>query len=618
MFKLLKLILKEKLLLVICVFCILMTASFFLSQILVYSGFNKIFINTEQPEIEKQELVIDEVVLQDKSYFEQMKTIYDVYKRGGQKQVLLLLQKQKNLSVLVLFCAFAFLVYLSYQFFNFLRTYTADLLALKITTKIRKNFFRHIVHLPSYFFKNNLSGEVISKTLNDVNMLRQYTIKIFATFLYAPLIITVALIIMLHINYRFTLILFAMALFAVLILSLLKNILKKAVSRFLAKLDRMTEYLQKVFFGIDIVKIFNRQKYETDKFDVVVNDYLHAAKTARKIVRLNKPLIELVGFIAVIIILMFGISLVWEGNMTNNQIFDFIIILVLVSPIIHTLTNVVLLKQHIDVAMGRLDHITSMPREKDSGGKKLSSFKGEVCFENVFYKYNKDDKEHVLNKVSFHVKPGQMVAFVGASGCGKTTLINLIPRIILPVKGNIYFDNENYLNFSLAWLRSNIAMVSQNSILFPGTMRENISYGDLSASEEEIYDAARQAAIHDFITKLPHGYDTQVGELGSKLSGGQRQRICIARSVLKKPRILLLDEATSALDSEAEKLVQQAIDGLISRQTTFVIAHRLSTIINADKIFVLEGGIIVEEGDHKTLLAKDGFYKRLYNLQYNS
>jgi subfamily B ATP-binding cassette protein MsbA len=330
------------------------------------------------------------------------------------------------------------------------------------------------------------------------------------------------------------------------------------------------------------------------------------------------PTIEFVAAIGVTMILWFGGNSVIDGDITAGALVAFLTYAVNISNPIKRLSRVIANIQKALAAADRVFDVLDLPEliQNKPNAQLLPNVKGNVSFNNVSFAYNTD--EPILDNVSFSATPGQVVALVGPSGAGKSTVASLLPRFYDVTGGSIVIDGLDIREVTMESLREQVGIVPQETMLFNGSVYDNILYGRLDATEEEVMAASRAANAHNFITELPNGYDTQLGDRGVNISGGQRQRIAIARAILKNPQILILDEATSALDTESERVVQEALDRLMVGRTSFVIAHRLSTIKNADKILVMEKGKIVEEGNHDELMAKDGLYAHLYQIQYRN
>jgi len=360
-----------------------------------------------------------------------------------------------------------------------------------------------------------------------------------------------------------------------------------------------------------------REDYEVDRFGKENFSNFRAQMKNAQLMATLTPVIEFLAAIGVTVIIWYGGWEVINGNLTAGALIAFLVYAVNLSNPIKRLSRVYANIQRALAAAERVFSVLDTEPEIQNipGATELPSIQGEVAFHDITFEYKPG--EPVLSNISLTAKPGQMVAIVGPSGAGKTTIANLIPRFYEPTKGYISIDGIDIKTVTLDSLRKQIGIVPQETVLFNGTVYDNILYGDLNATYDEVIAAAQAANAHKFITAMPDGYETQIGERGSKLSGGQRQRIAIARAILKNPRVLILDEATSALDTESEKLVQEALDKLMISRTSFVIAHRLSTVLRADLILVMERGKIVERGTHAELLAMGGLYSKLHEVQFS-
>jgi subfamily B ATP-binding cassette protein MsbA len=398
-------------------------------------------------------------------------------------------------------------------------------------------------------------------------------------------------------------------------ISTLGKKMRKVATSTQVTMGTLTSLLQETISGTRIVKAFGMEKYENERF-AAENERLF--KLNMKTVSVNAishPLMEFLGSLGIAAVIFYGGYNVVHGNSTPGTFFSFLAALLMLYEPVKRLVNVNnTIQQGIAGADRVFSIIDRVPDIDDKPGvRALPPITRSIDIENVDFRY---EKTPVLKNISLSIKAGEVVAFVGMSGGGKTTLVNLIPRFYDVSSGRILIDGQDIRDVTMQSLRSQIAIVTQQTILFNDTVKNNIAYGDIERTQDDIINAAKAANAHDFIMKLPQQYDTNIGELGTKLSGGEKQRISIARALLKDAPILILDEATSSLDTEAEIEVQEALDNLMKGRTTLVIAHRLSTIRNADRIIALVNGEIVEEGTHESLLAKQGEYFRLYNLQF--
>ena len=380
----------------------------------------------------------------------------------------------------------------------------------------------------------------------------------------------------------------------------------------------ISAFLQEKISSIRIIKSFTREEFEKKEFQKKVESNYHHAMKIVRVMALLSPTNELFNTLVTSVIVLFTGYLFIQGSMTLKDLSFFLFIMINMAKPVKGLGESGARVQKSLVSAGLIFEMLDLDVEQTTGNiTEMPRLLGQVEFRNVSFSYNREHQ--ALNNVSMVVDPGKKIALVGPSGSGKSTMVNLIPRFYDVVKGTITIDGMDIQTMDLAFLRSHIAIVPQEVVLFSGSIRDNIGYGRLGATESEIIAAAQSANANEFIERLECGYDTEVGERGVQLSGGQRQRIAIARAIIRDPKILLLDEATSALDTESELMVQEALDRLMRGRTSFVIAHRLSTILHCDQIFVLDHGSIVERGTHEALLNKDsGLYKRLYTLQFSA
>ncbi len=373
--------------------------------------------------------------------------------------------------------------------------------------------------------------------------------------------------------------------------------------------------IHEMLSGISIIKAFIREKNEIERFEKENDKFYHTQQKFIRVDARSSPMMEFIGSLAVAFILWYGGKDVINGVWTSGSFVAFLTAAFsMYTPIKNFAQTNSIIQQAAAGAERIFEILDHQPTVKERGNPAiLDSFKSEIRYDNVSFGYRPE--REVLSGINLTIKKGEILAVVGPSGSGKTSLINLLLRFYDPQTGRILIDGMDIKDLSFESLRSKIGIVTQEVLLFNESVRYNIAYGKMGASEEEIIDAAKAANAHSFITKMPGGYDTMIGERGIKLSGGERQRLSIARAILKNPPILLLDEATSSLDAESEKLVQEAIENLMVNRTVILIAHRLATVKKSDRIIVLERGVIVEQGKHEDLLKNEGVYSRLHNLQ---
>ena len=496
------------------------------------------------------------------------------------------------------------------------QTYLMSYVGQKVIIDIREAVYRKLQFLSLGYFEKRQTGTIMSYVTNDVGALQGSIIESATDFVTEMSILIGSLALMFNLHWKLSLLtLITMPLVAK-AMDLFGKKLKRTSGIMQERAADITAVLQETISSVRVIKSFVREEYEIARF--VKENYANfraQMKNAQVMATLT-PVIELIAAIGVTFLIWYGGFEVINGNLTAGALIAFLVYATNLANPIKRLSRIY---GNIQKAMAAAERVFSVLDEKTDivekeNATELKAVIGKVDFKAVTFKYN--ENEVILKDINLEVKAGQMVAIVGPSGAGKTTIVNLLPRFYDPVAGNIYIDDVNIADVTLASLREKIGIVPQETVLFNGSIYDNILYGDLTATTEEVMAAAKAANAHDFIMQMADQYQTQIGERGSKLSGGQRQRIAIARAILKNPRILILDEATSALDTESEKLVQDALDKLMAGRTSFVIAHRLSTILQADMIIVMEKGQIVEQGSHEELLKLDGLYSGLYKLQF--
>lgn len=497
---------------------------------------------------------------------------------------------------------------------NYLMSYVGQ----SVIIDIRAAVFKKLQRLSVSFYDKNKTGTIMSYVTNDVNALQSAMVENTIEMITEGFILIGSVVAMIYLDWRLTL--FTVCTFPVVLwfMEFFGKKIRKTGGRIQECTADITSVLQESVASARVIKSFVREDYEVDRFDVENKANFRANMKNAQLMATLTPVVELVAAIGVTMIIWYGGNNVINGTITAGSLVAFLTYAVNISNPIKRLTRVIGNIQKALAAAQRVFMIIDMPEEiaESRDAKQLPEVIGKVEFQNVSFAYN--DKGNVITDLSFSVKPGEVIAIVGPSGAGKSTIANLLPRFYDVNKGDIKIDGHSVREVTLDSLREQVGIVPQETMLFNGSVYNNILYGRLDATKEEIEAAAKAASAHDFIMQLTDGYETKLGDRGVNLSGGQRQRIAIARAILKNPRILILDEATSSLDTESERVVQEALDRLMVGRTSFVIAHRLSTVKNADKILVLEKGNLVESGTHDELLALDGLYAHLYKIQYRN
>ena len=493
--------------------------------------------------------------------------------------------------------------------------YLLDTAGQRVIRDLRKQIFAHIHAQPMSFFLRTPTGELISRVISDVNLIQGAVSKALVGVLKEMVMVIFLVGVAFYLDWQLSLVtLVLLPVSAGVIYHFGKKFRRNSTvnQQTVALVSRA---LHETIGGQRIVKAFGMEEYEKSRFDKLVEKLNKIIVRDIQMRSLQHPVMEILGGLALAAIIWYSGYKVLEGQSTPGTFFAFMAALLMAYEPVKKLSglNSTIMKG-LAASVRVFELLDIKPAITDApGAKALPPFQGRIEFCDVSFSY--DGKNPVLQEINLAVPAGQVLAIVGPSGGGKTTLVNLIPRFFDVTGGRILVDGHDLREVTMDSLRHQIAIVEQQTILFNDTVRNNIAYGDLDRTEEEILAAARAAHADDFIMDLPEGLDTLIGEGGARLSGGQRQRLAIARALLKDAPILILDEATSALDTEAEREVQKALENLMARRTTFVIAHRLSTIKNADRVIVMQNGRIVEQGNHQILLAQNGVYANLHQMQ---
>lgn len=498
------------------------------------------------------------------------------------------------------------------------QTYLMSFVGQRVIIDIRESVYAHLQRLSLSYFDKRKTGVVMSNLTNDVGALQTAIVDNLVTFITESVTLVGSLGSMLYINWKLTLLTLIIVPLVLGITKVFGARLRIAGHDVQGRVADITSLLQETISGVRVVKSFAREDHELDRFREENQRNFKAVLRATKLTSLLTPMVEFAACIAIAVILWYGGYSVLHGELTAGELIAFLIYAINLSNPVKRLSQVYGNIQKSMAAAERIFEILDTEpaiKEKDNA-KVLPAIEGRVDFDHVSFAY--DSGKIALQDFTISIPSGKTVAIVGPSGAGKTTIANLIPRFYEVSNGAIRIDDYDIKDVTFNSLREQIGLVPQDTMLFNTTILNNILYGRLQASEEEVIEALKAANAWEFVEKLPEGIHTVVGERGSSLSGGQRQRIAIARAILKNPRILILDEATSALDTESEKLVQDALETLMKGRTAFVIAHRLSTIKSADLILVLQQGKLVEQGTHDELLAADGLYAYLYSVQFKT
>lgn len=521
---------------------------------------------------------------------------------------------EKNIQMLYWVIAAILVIFLIRGVTTFGNRYLMGYIGQRVVTDLRKRLFAHLQRLSISYYDKRRTGEIMSNLTNDIGALQTAIVENFVSLIQEAAIFVGSFVSMIYLQWKLTVLCLVIVPMVSFIIKFFGKKLHQSGKNVQEKLADVTAMLQEVIQGVRIVRSFNRSDYEIQRFDDVNEANFKAnVRTIRQSSQLT-PFVEFFSAIAITVIIWYGGLSVIDGIMTSGELIAFLIYAINLANPTRRIAEAV---GNIQKSLGAADRVFAIldtePEVKNRpGAGALQVTAGQVEFDHVAFSYEADHP--VLTDISFTAEPGQTVAIVGPSGAGKTTIANILPRFYDVTGGSVRIDGTDIRDVTIGSLRDHIGLVPQDTLLFNTTIKNNILYGRLDATDEEVWEAVRAANAEHFIRELPMGIETRVGDRGLVLSGGQRQRIAIARALLKNPAILILDEATSALDTESEKVVQEALDRLMVGRTSFVIAHRLSTIQNADQILVINGGVIAERGTHEELMEKNGLYHELYTM----
>lgn len=515
-------------------------------------------------------------------------------------------------------CFFIGFVFLGRAVTGYFQQFFMNYVEQNLLQDIRNDLYLHINSLSMQFFVNQKTGNLISRFTNDTNSINIGIRDGFMTIMRDPILIITYLTMCFIISWKLTLFTLFILPIAGIVIYFLGQIIHRQAKKSQESMAGLTTVLQETILGAKVVKAFGMEGFENNRFLKETTRFFKIRLKISKIDAVSAPLNEFLGSLTAIFIIYYGGYLVLDGHMESGAFITFVLLILQISPPLKNLGQVNNKIQESRAAASRIFEILDTESTVQEPNNPIPdvSFEHSLSFDQVSFHYDSNN-ETILDNVSFTANKGEIIALVGPSGAGKSTLIDLIPRFYDPTAGHISIDGHNLKNLSLSNIRSLMGIVTQETILFNDTIRNNIAYGLSEISDEKVMEAAKAANAHHFITEMPESYNTIVGDRGMKISGGQRQRIAIARALLKNPPIMILDEATSALDTESEKLVQQAIETLMKNRTSFVVAHRLSTVRNADKIIVLQKGKIVQIGRHDELILEEsGLYRKLHDMQF--
>lgn len=523
---------------------------------------------------------------------------------------------EKDIQLLNIIIGVIIVMFILRGFFVYFQNYLMSFVSEKAMIDLKEDFFKKIQHFSMSFYEKKPTGAMLSHFTNDINGLQTAMLTSGVEFITELFVLIVSIGSMFYLNWKLTALIFLAAPIIAIAVDRFGKRIRSVGGMVQERTSEITSLLQEMLSGIWVIKSFAREEHEFSKFQ---GQNARNFKTSMKAVRISSlltPVVELLAAFGIAGVFWYGGMAVIKGAMTPGALIAFLFYAVNLSNPLKRISRTVAALQKSLASADRIFGVMDIsPEIQDApNAKELTKIRGEVSFKDVSFGYVKG--RSAISHFSFTAKPGQTIALVGPSGAGKSTLVSLLPRFYEVTEGMIQIDGQDIRGVTQKSLRERIGIVPQETILFSGTVMENIRYGRLEATDEEVKAAAQAARAEEFIEQLSQGYHSEIGERGVTLSGGQRQRLAIARAILKNPQILILDEATSALDTESEKLVQEALETLMKNRTAFIIAHRLSTIFGADVILVIDQGELVEQGTHEDLLNQEGVYAKLYRAQF--
>lgn len=522
---------------------------------------------------------------------------------------------EKEYTLIVVYGLTLLLLYFTKMMLNYFVQYQGHMMGVRMQAQMRRDMFTKLQTLPYSFYDNNETGKIMSRMTNDLMNVSELAHHGPEDLIICSISIIISFIYLATINIQLTLIIFCCVPFLLIVTKVLRKRMKEAFKKSREAIATINANLESSISGIRVTKAFTNSQKETEKFETGNEEFTNARKDAYKAMGQFHSTTNFITDVFNVVVLIAGGLFLYDNKLSFGDYSAFIVSISMFTTPVRTLIGFTEQLQDGATGFERFLQIMDAESEKDlPDAVDIENAQGHIEIKNVSYGYG--EEKDVLKNVSLNIEKGKKYALVGPSGGGKTTICHLIPRFYNHEEGEILIDGREIHNITMDSLRRNIGIVQQDVYLFNASIKDNILYGRLDATDEEVFEAAKRANIHDYILSLPDGYDTVIGERGVKLSGGQKQRLSIARVFLKNPAILILDEATSALDNTTEILIQQALDELCKGRTTLVVAHRLSTVKNADEIAVVSDGCIVEQGSHEDLITLDGMYAKLYKLQF--